>query len=137
MLTRCSTLLICTALLIACSEPELNIPDRNSIGASQPLIEIYSPVGDAVLPAHTPFIVDYAILRSPDGHHVKIRVDNDAPQIVLRLKGKHQIRGLPVGTHRIRITEYTKYDVKTGGDITLSVTMRAAAGPFENGAALK
>ncbi len=126
MLTRWSILLVCTALFIACSESELNIPDRNSIGVSQPLIEIYAPVGDAVLPANTPFTLDYAILRSPDGHHIKIRIDNVEPQVVMRLKGKHQIRGLPAGTHRIRITEYTKHGVKTGGDITLSVTMQAA-----------
>jgi len=126
MLTRWSLLLICTALLIACSESELNILDGNSIGVSQPLIEIYAPAGGEVLLADTPFILDYAILRSPDGHHVKIRINNDEPQIVIRLRGKHQIHGLPAGTHRIRITEYTKRDVKTGGDITLSVTMQAA-----------
>lgn len=120
-------LLICPALLIACSEPEFNIPDRNSIGVSRPLIEIYAPAGGSVLPADTPFTLDYAILRSSGGHHVKIRIDDDEPQIVMRLKGKHQIRGLPAGTHRVRITEYTKHGVETGGDITLSITMRTAS----------
>jgi hypothetical protein len=93
------------------------------MGMSQPLIEIYSPSGDAILPANEPFTLDYAILRSPDGHHVKIRIDDKKPQIVIRLKGKHQVHGLAAGTHRIRITEYTKNDVETGGDITLNITM--------------
>lgn len=130
MLARWPLLLIFAALVTlgACTESELNIPDHTSIGigASQPLIEIYAPAGDAILPADTPFTLDYAILRSPDGHHVKIYIDDKQPQIVMRLKGKHQIHGLPAGKHRIRITEYTKKDVETGGDITLNVTMQAA-----------
>jgi len=126
MLTRWSILLIGTLLLIACSDSDLEIPDRSSIGASHPLIEIYAPEGEAILPADTPFTLDYAILRSPSGHHVKIRIDDKKPQIVVRLKGKHQVHGLAAGTHRIRITEYTKQGVETGGDITLTVTMQAA-----------
>ncbi len=112
-------------LLVACTDPDLNIPDSTSIGASQPLIEIYSPAGDAVLPAGLPFVLDYAILRSPRGHHVKIRIDGGKPQIVVRRRGKHRIHGLPPGEHRISIVEYTKEGEKTGGAITLRVTMRA------------
>lgn len=103
----------------------MNIPDRNSIGASHPLIEIYAPKGDVPLPADTPFTLEYNILRSPTGHHVKIRVDKKKPQIVVRRSGKHQMRGLPAGTHHIRITEYTKSGEETGGDIILTVTMQA------------
>jgi hypothetical protein len=124
MLIRYFLLLIFAALSSACSESELEIPSHNSMGASQPLIEIYSPAGDAVLPADTPFTLDYAILRSNNGHHVKIRIDNKKPQIVIRLKGKHQIHGLPAGRHRIRITEFNKSGATTGGDITINVTMQ-------------
>lgn len=129
MVTRWPVLLIGTIVLIACSESDLDIPDRNSMGMSHPLIEIYAPEGNAVLPANTPFTLDYAILRSADGHHVKIRIDNKKPQIVVRLSGKHQVHGLPAGPHRIRITEYTKNGLETGGDITINVTMRAATKP--------
>jgi hypothetical protein len=129
MLIRCLTALILAALLSACSESNLEIPDRNSMGVGmpQPLIEIYSPEGDAVLPADTPFTLDYAILRSSNGHHVKIRVDKKKPQIVIRLKGKHQIHGLSAGKHRIRITEFDKNGATTGGDITINVTMQETA----------
>jgi len=126
MLIRWPAFLIITLGLGACQDADLNIPDRNSMGISQPLIEIYAPPGDAVLPADTPFTLDYAILRSAEGHHVKIRIDNEKPEMVIRLKGKHLIRGLPAGQHRIRITEYTKNGRKTGGDITLTVTMQAS-----------
>ena len=98
------------------------------MGLSQPLIEIYSPPPDAVLPANTPFALDYAILRSSHGHHVKIRIDKKKPSIVIRTEGQrqnqHHISGLPAGKHRIRITEFTKDGVKTGGDITIYVTMK-------------
>jgi hypothetical protein len=101
------------------------------MGLSQPLIEIYSPSTDRALPADTPFLLEYAILRSTDGHHVKIRVDKRKPQVVVRPDGskhsRHQIPGLPAGEHRIRITEFTKEGVKTGGDITLKLTMTATA----------
>jgi hypothetical protein len=125
MLTRWPILLIGTLLLMACSDSNLDIPDRNSIGGSRPLIEIYAPDGDTPLPANTPFTLDYTILRSPNGHHVKIRVDDKKPQIVMRLSGKHQVQGLPAGKHRVRITEYKKDGEETGGDITLTVTMQA------------
>ena len=111
---------------MACTDSDLNIPDRNSLGISHPLIVINEPAGDAILPADTPFTLDYTILRSEDGHHVKIRIDNKRPETVIRLSGKHQIRGLPAGAHRIRITEYTKDGRETGGDITLNITMQAA-----------
>lgn len=97
------------------------------MGMSQPLIEIYSPDVDSVLPADTPFILDYAILRSTHGHHVKIRIDKRKPEVVVRAKNKkhsmHQIPGLPAGKHRVRITEFTEDGIKTGGDITLHLTM--------------
>lgn len=125
MLTRWPILLFSMPFLIACSESDIEIPNRHSMGLSQPLIEIYAPSGNTTLPADTPFTLDYAILRSADGHHVKIRIDDKKPQIVVRLKGKHQVRGLSAGKHRIRITEYTKKGVETGGDITLNVTMHA------------
>ena len=125
MTTRWLILLCCALLLSACSESDFNIPDRHSMGLSQPLIEIYAPEGDTILPADTPFTLDYAILRSPEGHHVKIRIDNAKPQIVMRPKGKHQVHGLSAGKHRIRITEYTQKNIETGGDITLNITMQA------------
>lgn len=125
MLTRWPILLIGALLLMACSDSNLDIPDRNSIGASRPLIEIYAPDGGSILPPNTPFTLDYAIRRSPNGHHVKIRVDDKKPQIVMRRRGKHQVHGLPVGKHRIRITEYKKDGTETGGDITLTFTMQA------------
>jgi len=131
MLARWPLFLIC-ATLFACNEADLNIPDRTSIGASQPLIEIYAPTADTPLPANQPFTLDYAILRSPGGHHVKIYIDNEKPQIVVRLRGKHQVRGLPAGRHRIRITEYTKKGIETGGKITLNVTMQDTASPPAN-----
>lgn len=124
MLTRWFALAFFVAALAACSDSDLNIPDHNSLGVSQPLIEIYAPAGDAILPANTPFTLDYAILRSPDGHHIKIHIDKQKPQIVVRRSGKHQIHGLPAGTHRIQIVEYTQKGVETGGTITLNVTMQ-------------
>lgn len=127
MLIRWLALIIGATWLSACTDADISIPNRNSLGISQPLIEIYSPPGDAVLPADTPFTLDYAILRSEEGHHVKIRIDKQKPETVIRLSGKHLIHGLPAGQHHIRITEYTRDGRKTGGDITLTVTMQAAA----------
>lgn len=115
---------VCGILLLAgCSDSELNIPDRNSLGMSSPLIEIYSPQSGSSLPADTDFTLEYAILRSEDGHHVKIRVDDNKPMSVFKLQGKHHMQGLPAGKHRIQIVEYTQDGRKTGGNITLQLTM--------------
>lgn len=123
MLKRWPALLFGALWLGACGDSDLNIPDRNSLGMSQPLIEIYSPVGDQPLPADTPFMLEYAVLRSADGHHIKIRIDDRRPQMVVKLEGKHRIQGLPAGKHRLQIIEYTKDGRKTGGNITLQLTM--------------
>lgn len=117
-------ILTATLLLTACeSNNDFNIPDRHSLGISQPLIEIYAPLGNASLPANTPFIIDYAVLRSEEGHHVDIRIDNKTPVSVFKLQGKHRIRGLPAGDHDIQMTEYTRDGRLTGGKITLHLTM--------------
>lgn len=130
MLSRWPALLTATLssvlLLGACSDSDFNIPDRGSIGMSQPLIEIYSPQSGSTLPANENFILEYAILRSEDGHHIKIYVDKKRPMSVFKLRGKHRMRGLPAGKHRIKIVEYTRDGRKTGGKITLRVTMAAA-----------
>lgn len=126
MLKRWPALLCSVLLLGACGDSDLNIPDRDSLGMSQPLIEIYSPSSDQPLPADTPFMLEYAVLRSADGHHIKIRIDNQRPQMVVKLEGKHRIQGLPAGKHRIQIIEYTKDGRKTGGNITLRLTMVSA-----------
>ena len=123
MLKRWPALLFAVLLLVACGDSDLSIPDRNSLGMSQPLIEIYSPSSDQPLPADTPFMLEYAVLRSADGHHIKIRIDDQRPQMVVKLEGKHRIQGLPAGKHRIQIIEYTKDGRKTGGNITLQLTM--------------
>ena len=113
-----------TLLLAACeSNNDINIPDRNSLGISQPLIEIYAPSSNDSLPADTPFIIDYAVLRSKDGHHVDFRIDNKKPVSVFKRQGKHRIQGLPAGKHRIQLTEYTRDGRLTGGMITLHLTM--------------
>lgn len=129
MLNQWPILLIFVVLLSACTEADFNIPDRGSIGMSQPLIEIYSPLSGSTLAADTEFVLDYAILRSEDGHHIKIYVDKKRPMSVFKLRGKHRMKGLPTGDHRIRIIEYTKDGRKTGGNITLQVTM---LNPFPN-----
>ena len=127
MLNRWPALLIVVlfvaVFLSACSESDFNIPNRNSVGMSNPLIEIYSPVSGSSLPANESFVIDYAILRSEDGHHIKIFVDKKRPISVFKLRGKHSMDGLPAGKHRIQIIEYTKDGRKTGGNITLQVTM--------------
>ena len=123
MLIRWPALLLTALFLAACSEPDFNIPDRNSLGMSQPLIEIYSPLSGSSLPANTGFILEYAILRSEDGHHIKIYVDKKRPMSVFKLRGKHRMDGLPAGKHRIQVIEYTKDGRKTGGNITLQITM--------------
>ena len=126
-----------TALLGACTDTDIDFPDRNSMGMSKPLIEINAPSGDTPLPADTPFTLDYAILRSQGGHHVKIRIDKRRPETVVRLSGKHQLPGLPAGKHKIRITEYTKDGLETGGDITITVTMLNQAPAAAEDAAVK
>jgi hypothetical protein len=112
-------------LLAACSEPDpnFNIPNRDSLGMSSPLIEVHAPLSGSTLPANTDYTLDYAILRSEDGHHIKIYVDKNKPMSVFKLEGKHRMHGLPAGKHRIRIIEYTKDGRKTGGNITLQLTM--------------
>jgi len=117
----------------ACSDSDFNIPDRNSIGMSQPLIEIYSPLSGSSLPANKDFTLDYAILRSENGHHIKIYVDKKRPMSVHKLRGKHRMKGLPAGKHSIKIIEYTKDGRKTGGNITLHVTMTANEDDTEMG----
>jgi hypothetical protein len=110
--------------LVACDEsPEIRFPDRNSVGMSRPLIEIYEPVDDAPLPAGKPFVIDYAVLRSEDGAYVQVRIDQRKPIKIYRLKGRHQVEGLPAGKHQIRLTEFTRDGRETGGDITLKLTM--------------
>lgn len=123
MLNRWPALLFSIILLTACGESSLNIPDRNSLGMSQPLIEIYSPLSGSTLPADTDFTLDYAVLRSEDGHHIKIFVDKKRAVSVHKLRGKHRMKGLPAGPHRIQIIEYTKDGRKTGGNIILQLTM--------------
>jgi hypothetical protein len=110
-------------LLAACTEGEINLPDFSGVADSQPLIEIYSPLGDSSLPANTPFTIDYAVLRSSAGHHLEIRVNKRPPVLVYKQRGKHHIKGLPAGEHRIQITEYTKDGRATGGKITLRLSM--------------
>ena len=123
MLIRWPALLIVVFFLGACSEPDFNIPNRGSFGMSKPLIEIYSPISGSSLPADESFILEYAILRSEDGHHINIFVDKKRPMKVFKLRGKHRMKGLPAGKHRIKIIEYTKDGRKTGGNVTLQVTM--------------
>ena len=133
MLKRWPALLIVVLSLGACSDSDFNIPDRNSIGMSQPLIEIYSPLSGSSLPANEGFILDYAILRSENGHHIKIYVDKKRPMSVHKLRGKHRMKGLPAGKHSIKIIEYTKDGRKTGGNITLHLTMTANEADTETG----
>jgi hypothetical protein len=115
-----------TLLCVACDEsPNIHFPDRNSIGLSRPLIEIYEPLGDTPLPANKPFIIDFAVLRSEDGDYLKLRVDQGKAIKIYHRHGKHQVAGLPPGKHQIRLTEYTRDGRETGGDITLKLTMVA------------
>jgi len=123
LFTVLPTVLFSALLLSACTDADINIPDRDSLGMSNPLIEIYAPLSGSTLPADTDFVLDYAILRSEDGHHIKIRVDKKRPVSVHKLRGKHRMKGLPAGEHRIEIVEYTKDGRKTGGKITLQLTM--------------
>lgn len=123
MLKSWPILFLSVLLVSACSDSSLNIPDRTSLGISQPLIEIYAPLGDASLPANTPFVLDYAVLRSQNGHHVEVRINDQRPVSIFKLRGKHRIKGLPAGEHRIQITDYSRDGVKTGGYIMLRLTM--------------
>ncbi len=125
MLKRWPVLLLSALFLGACFDNDLKILDRNSLGISQPLIEIYSPLGNASLPANTPFVIDYAVLRSENGHHVKIRINEQRPVTVVKRRGKHRVKGLPAGEHRIQITEYSREGRETGGHIILRLSMVA------------
>lgn len=117
----------CLALLLgACSESDLNIPDAHKVGIGAPesLLEIYAPESGSVLPANTPFILDYAVVRGEKGSYIKIHVDKQPPLKVAQTRARHHMDGLPAGSHTITVTEYTKDGLPTGGLATVHVIMQ-------------
>lgn len=94
------------------------------MGISKPLIEVATPVSGSVLPADTPFVLEYAVVRGENGDHVTIRVDKQKPETIIRLRASHYMAPLPAGPHAITITEYTRQGRATGGQVTINITMQ-------------
>lgn len=109
--------------LVACSDTDLNIPAPKSMGMSEPLIEVYTPVTGSILPADTDFVLGFAVVRGRKGAYIKLRIDKRRPVTLNILSGKHHIDGLPAGPHTITITEYTNDGRPTGGQASINVFM--------------
>jgi hypothetical protein len=110
-------------LFVACSDTDLNIPNPKSMGMSEPLIEVYTPVTGSILPADTDFVLGFAVVRGREGAYIKLRIDKRRPVTLNNLSGKHHIDGLPAGPHTITITEYTHDGRLTGGQALIHVFM--------------
>jgi len=114
--------LLALLLLSACGgEDKL---DFQSTDSDRPpsLIEIYEPVNGSVIPAHTDFVVDYAVVRGSGGAYVEIIVDQQKPMRVTSLRGRHLIPGLAPGRHSLLIVERTTDGKETGGMARIEIT---------------
>ncbi|NOX75627.1 MAG: hypothetical protein GXP17_03220 [Gammaproteobacteria bacterium] len=118
-------LVLLSALSIAaCGDTEITISTQSDADASLSLIEIYTPVSGAVLMADTPFSLEYAVLRSSNGHHVNIQIDKQKPVKVNSLKGFHRMPGLPAGAHILRIVAHTEDGTATSGQGIVRIITR-------------
>ena len=119
--------MLLSLLFVACSETDFNIPDPGSMGIPDSLIEVYSPVSGATLPADTDFVLDFAVVRGNKGAYVKLRVDKMRSVTLAKISGKHHIDGLPAGPHTIALVEYTHDGRRTGGETIINVIMEEPA----------
>jgi hypothetical protein len=103
-------------LCAACSDSNLEISEaaKNSTIKPQPLLEIYAPNSGDVLPAHTPFTLEYAVVRG-EGTAVQVQVGKQKPVTIAHTRGQHLIEGLPPGRYRIVVKELDQYGRPTGG----------------------
>ena len=117
-------LAIVLATLSACgrSDNTLNFPSPK-IPVPEALLEIYNPVNGSVLPANSPFILEYEVVRGEKGHHVKIQIDDQKPDIINEIRGRHFIEGLEPGPHTIILKEYTRQGAETGGIAIIHISM--------------
>jgi hypothetical protein len=100
--------------LTACSDSNINIPNKQSIGFSKTLVAIYSPENGSTLSINRPVIIDYEVLRGIKTSYVKIQVDKSPPLTVVNIKGRHHINALSEGPHTIMVSEY-RSDGKASG----------------------
>lgn len=110
--------------ITACSDSEINIPEKHSIGFTQTLVAIYSPTNGTTLTANKPFILNYEVLRAIKTSYVKIQVDKNTPITVANIKGQHQINGLSKGMHTILVSEYRSDDKPSGSQAFIKVLMK-------------
>ena len=106
--------LLSLVTLMSCSDSEINIPNKQSIGFSKTLVAIHSPENGSTFSQNKPFIIDYEVLRGIKTSYVKIQVDKTTPTTVLNIKGRHHIDALPEGSHTIIVSEY-RSDGKPSG----------------------
>jgi len=109
---------------VACSDADINIPNKQNIGFSKTLVAIYSPTNGSILPQNKPFIVDYEVLRGIKTSYIKIQVDKTIPITVAKIKGKHHINGLSEGIHTILISEYRSDGKASGSQALIKVNMQ-------------
>ena len=110
--------------ITACSDSDINIPDKHSIGFTQTLVAIYSPTNGTTLTADQPFILNYEVLRAIKTSYVKIQVDKNIPITVANIKGQHQINGLSKGMHTILVSEYRSDNKPSGSQAIVKVLMK-------------
>ena len=115
--------LLALLLLSACGDKDKLDFQSADNGLPPPLIEIYEPVNGAVLPAHSDFVVDYAVVRGSGGAYVEIIVDQQKPMRVTSLRGRHLIHGLAPGRHTLLIVEHAADGKKTGGMARVNITV--------------
>ncbi len=123
-MSRYLIIFLSVLLVTACGDTDITISTRGDAEAPDSLIEVYAPISGAVLPADTPFSLEYAVLRSSNGHHVSIQVDKQKPVKVNSLKGFHRMPGLPAGAHTLRVVAHTEDGTATGGQSIIHITMR-------------
>jgi hypothetical protein len=105
------------------STPDINISSDIDADLS-PLAEIYAPEDGAILPADTPFALDYAVVRGTKGTYVEIQVDKGKASRVVLLSGRHFVQGLAPGKHRLSVTEYDKKGKPTGARAAVNITVK-------------
>ena len=110
--------------ITACSDSDINIPSKQSIGFTKTLVAIYSPTNNSTLSANKPFILDYEVLRGVKTSYVKIQVDKTTPITVTKIKGRHHINGLSEGAHTILVSEYRSDDKPSGSQAMIKLTVK-------------
>lgn len=117
-------LLLLILILSACSPSDNDLkfatPD---IPVPEALMEIYSPTNGSVLPANTPFVLEYDVVRGAKGRYVEIQIDKQQPALINQTYGKHFIDALPAGSHTITLTEFSQQGEPTGGFAVIHITM--------------